>query len=243
MVGLSDQTVNYGRLAEVYDAIMGDPEGVERYAEMLDKYLHGRKVLDLACGTGDLTLALHKKGYRMTGLDLSQPMLDITAAKFHPDSIRLFCLDMLNFNLGETFDSIICANDSVNYCDSLQQYEALFYGVNCHLTLGGTFFFDVHMESRLKEFSEPFEESGRIGQMGYQWLIESEPPVLRHTITIYSKGYPVIETHQQYIFEISEILSLLSQCGFRWEIIDPKKINDLYLNEKYLICATKERNL
>lgn len=243
MVGLSDQTVNYDQLAAVYDAIMGDPEGVEHYAEMLANYLHGRKVLDLACGTGDLTMALHQKGYQMTGLDLSRPMLDIAAAKFHPNSIRLICSDMLDFNLGETFESIVCANDSVNYCESLNQYKALFCGVNRHLSMEGIFFFDLHMESRLQEFYEPFEESGRIGMFGYQWIIESEPPMLRHTITLYSQGYPVIETHQQYIFDIKEILSLLSQCGFQWEIIDPKKVNDLYLNEKYLICATKERNV
>ncbi len=243
MGGLSDQTLNYVQLALVYDAIMGDPQGVICYARMLSDFLSGNKVLDLACGTGDLTRRLHDMGYRMTGLDVSEPMLKIARNKVSTDEVRFVCMDMLDLGLNEIFDSVVCANDSINYCRSLLQLKALFTGVNRHLVLGGPFIFDVHMESRLKEFSDPFEEEGVIDGLGYHWLIESEPPILRHTVTIYGRGYPVVEVHEQTVFELKDILSLLTDCGFRWTRIDPKKYDDLYLDEKYMICAIKEREL
>src|SRR5437879_12120685 len=46
--------------------------------EAIDKILHLRKggrILDVACGAGRHTIELAKRGYRVTGLDLSSPLL------------------------------------------------------------------------------------------------------------------------------------------------------------------------
>ena len=41
----------------------------------------GASVLDLACGTADLTIALSQKGFRLTGLDISREMVEVGKAK------------------------------------------------------------------------------------------------------------------------------------------------------------------
>ena len=41
----------------------------------------GDRALDLCCGTGDLALALAQHGANTTGLDFSQPMLDVAARR------------------------------------------------------------------------------------------------------------------------------------------------------------------
>jgi demethylmenaquinone methyltransferase/2-methoxy-6-polyprenyl-1,4-benzoquinol methylase len=41
----------------------------------------GERALDLCCGTGDLTFALAKKGADVTGLDFSEPMLEVARGK------------------------------------------------------------------------------------------------------------------------------------------------------------------
>lgn len=243
MGGLSEETLNYQHLAEVYDAIMGDSEGVARYCAMLQKVLSGKKILDLACGTGDLTLSLSQLGYHMTGLDLSEPMLEIARRKAEGNSVSYICGNMLSFELNEVFDSIVCANDSVNYCSSLEQLAKLFKGVNRHLPIGGIFVFDYHQISRLEEFSEPFDEEGRVGDIGYHWHIESDSIVLRHTITLYGSGYPIVETHEQFVFDLEDIQRLLIEQGFECEVIDPADIADLYLDEKWIIKAQKERDV
>jgi len=46
----------------------------------------GERALDLCCGTGDITFALEKKGAEVTGLDFSEPMLEVArekAARIH----------------------------------------------------------------------------------------------------------------------------------------------------------------
>lgn len=243
MGGLSEKTLNYQHLAYIYDAIMGDSEGVKRYAAMLQNVLVGRKILDLACGTGDLTRMLSTLGYHMTGLDLSEPMLEIAKAKDEEKLISFICGNMLTLELNEMFDSIVCANDSVNYCSSLDQLTKLFKGVNRHLPIGGVFVFDYHQRSRLEEFSDPFDEEGRVGDIGYHWHIESDPPVLRHIITLYGSGYPIIETHEQFVFDLTDVQRLLSEQGFESEVIDPADVENLYLDEKWIINAQKERDV
>ncbi len=243
MGGLSEETLNYQHLAMIYDAIMGDHEGVMRYSKMLQDVLVGKRILDLACGTGDLTVTLNNLGYLMTGLDLSEQMLEVAKTKTEPGKIRFLCGNMINLNLGEVFDSVVCANDSVNYCSSLEQIANLFESVNRHLPIGGIFVFDYHQKARLAEFIEPFDEEGVVGGVGYWWHIVSEPPMLRHTVTIYGSGYPVVETHDQYIFELKELQTLLEEHGFRCEMIDPTNYDDLYLDEKWMFKAQKERNV
>ena len=243
MGGLSEKTLNYQHLAEIYDAIMGDSEGVARYCAMLQNVLVGRKILDLACGTGDLTLSLRQLGYEMTGLDLSEPMLEIAKQKAEGNTVSFICGNMLTFELNEVFDSIVCANDSVNYCSSLDQLAKMFRAVNRHLPIGGVFVFDYHQKERLEEFSDPFDEEGRVGDIGYHWHIESEPPVLRHIITLYGSGYPIVETHEQFVFDQEDIQRTLSEQGFKSEVIDRADIENLYLDEKWIIKAQKERDV
>jgi SAM-dependent methyltransferase len=240
--GLSEKALNYEHLALIYDAIMGDPEGITRYAQMLNDVLNKGRILDLACGTGDLTITLNDMGYQMTGLDLSNPMLKVAKTKAD-DRIRFIQGDMLNFDLYEVFDGIVCANDSVNYCSSLEEMAKLFENVNRHLAIHGIFVFDYHQIRRLDEFKDAFDEEGLVNDVGYWWHIESEPPKLSHTITIYANGYPVVEKHDQYIFELDEIGKLLHEKGFTIELIDSSAYDDLYTDEKWMIKAVKEREL
>lgn len=242
MGGLSEKTLNYEHLALIYDAIMGDLEGVKRYAQMLKDVLNKGRILDLACGTGDLTITLSNMGYQMTGLDLSKSMLEVAKTK-SDDRIRFVQKDMLNFDLNEVFDGIVCANDSVNYCSSLEEMAKLFENVNRHLRINGTFVFDVHQVKRLDEFKDAFDEEGLVNDVGYWWHIKSEPPKLCHTITIYTNAYPIVEKHTQYVFELDEISKLLHDKGFTFEVIDSSDYDDLYTDEKWMIKAVKEREL
>ncbi len=82
------------------------------------------KVLDIACGTGDLTFALYKRGIEVTGLDIAQKMMDIANEKCE------------RYTLSEKFPSkinppqFICASaDSIPLEDSTFDAVTIGFGI------------------------------------------------------------------------------------------------------------------
>src|SRR5437667_12320313 len=68
-------------IAEYYDAspVVATRQDAPIYLSAARDW--GEPILELGCGTGRITLALAKGGYRVTGLDLSQRMLERCAEK------------------------------------------------------------------------------------------------------------------------------------------------------------------
>ena len=73
----------YGEFAQVYDQLMDDVDydaWAAHYARLMGLCARPvRRVAECACGTGSLTVRLARMGYEMTGLDLSQAMLERAA--------------------------------------------------------------------------------------------------------------------------------------------------------------------
>jgi demethylmenaquinone methyltransferase/2-methoxy-6-polyprenyl-1,4-benzoquinol methylase len=64
----------------------------------------GERALDLCCGTGDLTFALAAKGADVTGLDFSEPMLEVArekSARFGPPGEAKFPSAKIQFIQGD----------------------------------------------------------------------------------------------------------------------------------------------
>jgi SAM-dependent methyltransferase len=102
-------------------------------------------VLELACGTGRLTIPLKKKGIDITGLDYSVPMLErarekAAAAGVKPAFVRG---DARKFSLGKKFKLIFMAFHSLQHLGRREDLEGLFACVAKHLAPGGRFIFDV----------------------------------------------------------------------------------------------------
>ena len=72
----------------------------------------GMSALDLCCGTGDLTLALAKRGSKVTGVDFSEPMLKVAGErqqrqKFPQDAVSFICADAQQIPFPDrTFDAV-----------------------------------------------------------------------------------------------------------------------------------------
>lgn len=81
---------SYTSLASVYDRLNGvDYVKVADHIERQFEKFAAKKpesVLDLACGTGSLTVELAARGYDMTGVDISEEML--SEARFKCDANR-----------------------------------------------------------------------------------------------------------------------------------------------------------
>ena len=108
-------------LAPHYDELMQVvpyPSWAEYVALLLETVEHsGAKLLDCACGTGNVSFELAKLGLEVTGVDLAPHMIQIArekAKEFAPPP-RFFVADLCDFDLGEQFQTATCLYDSLNY--------------------------------------------------------------------------------------------------------------------------------
>ena len=111
---------------------------------VLENLPPGSAVLDLCCGTGQLAAELSRRGYRTTGLDGSEKMIEI-ARKNAPD-VDFVVQDARNFALPDTFSAIFSTFDSLNHVMKLDELEEVFRSVFAVLEGGGYFLFDLNME-------------------------------------------------------------------------------------------------
>ncbi len=148
----------YSSLAEVYDALNFGCD-YNAYAEYLAKEISSNEsfktelVLDLACGTGKLTLLLRDLGYDMTGVDISEDMLSVAREESYKRGIGdvlWLCQDMKDFELYGTVDACVCCLDSINYLTKLKDVKKCFSLVYNYLAPDGIFVFDVNTPHRFK---------------------------------------------------------------------------------------------
>ena len=110
---------------------------------------HGPRLLELACGTGRLTLPLARAGFTITGLDLSPEMLRIARGKLEREPpevqarVRLVQGDMSDFALGEPADLAFLPYSSLFHLHARAQRAACLACMRRHLASGGAAVIDV----------------------------------------------------------------------------------------------------
>ena len=148
----------YSSLAKVYDTLNTGCD-YNALAEYLSKEIKNNEstntelVLDLACGTGKLTLLLRELGYDMTGIDLSEDMLLVAREECYKNGISdvlWLCQDMREFELYGTVDACVCCLDSINYLTKLSDVKKCFSLVYNYLVPDGIFVFDINTPHRFK---------------------------------------------------------------------------------------------
>ena len=100
-----------------------------------------KKVLDLGCGSGWLTIFISKYGFDVTGIDIAKPAIELGKiwAKEDNASVNFLVGDILNLPFKDgTFDAIVC--NSVLEHFRLDQAEVLLEKVHMILKEGGFFF-------------------------------------------------------------------------------------------------------
>lgn len=139
---------SYNYFARFYDDLTQNVE-YEKRVEYLKSFLkqnNNKTVLDLACGTGSMSLPLLCDGYRVIGLDFSEDMLEIASNKFSrvSDNFSLIKADMRSFELSETVGACICTLDSINHLNDINDVKKCFKCVYNSLDNNSVFIFDVN---------------------------------------------------------------------------------------------------
>lgn len=141
----------YDLLAPFYDAINSDID-YRAWANFVEKIIAreyaGRPelLLDLGCGTGKMTLELARRGYDMTGVDISPEMLNVARERAEREGLDVLwlCQDMTEFELYGTVDVALCCLDGINHLTEPQALKKTLGLVHNYLSPDGLFIFDVN---------------------------------------------------------------------------------------------------
>lgn len=220
--------MSYEKFAYLYDELMQDVP-YENWLEIVNVYaaknhISGKKLLDLACGTGELSVRLASAGFSVTGADLSTDMLSVAKAKADEWSlpIEFFQQDMTKLDdLGE-FDIIGIFCDSLNYLNDEQAVLKTFEGVSRLLKKGGIFLFDVHSLFKIEEIFADATFAWDGEDISYIWnSFRGEAKYsVEHELTFFvldelsGKYDRVEESHFQRSFPVSFYKGLLEKTGF-----------------------------
>lgn len=218
--------MGYEDFARFYDLLTENIDYVflaEYYSGILEKY-GGKKtgsLLDIACGSGNLSIPLAKLGYRVTGCDLSEDMLAM--AKQKCENIPWLKLDMTDMPFMDEFDFAVCALDSVNHLEDEKAVEAAFKSVYAALKPGGVFAADMNTIYKHREIlgnnAYTFDYEGLY--CGWQNEYGENDPL--HRVDMFldffsEKSGGSYARYQEQITEIalpvSEVESLLKNTGF-----------------------------
>ncbi len=142
--------MSYSSFASVYDELTMNVDYKKRAEYIMsilaDNGIKDGLLLDLACGTGSLSLEFAEKGFEVIGTDASPDMLMQAQTKAYDagKSILFLCQRMEETDLYGTVRAIVCSLDSINHLGSRAEMEKTFQVLKNFIDDGGIMIFDVN---------------------------------------------------------------------------------------------------
>lgn len=138
----------YDRLAPFYDLFTEGYDHATWLGELealaLGHGLRGKRLLDLACGTGKSFLPMLERGYRVSACDVSPAMVALAAEKVWDPEVDLFVADMCDLPDAAPADLVTCLDDAMNYLVGDDDLVLALRGIERCLRPGGRALFDVN---------------------------------------------------------------------------------------------------
>lgn len=217
----------YEKFALYYDELMDDVDYESWFLYIKNIFkrfdIEPREVLEIACGTGNLTYYLCKEGYNITSFDMSEDMLSIAYNKLLSfKNLKLLKQNMKDFKINKQFDSIVSICDSINYILNEDELLKVFENVYNHLKYGGLFIFDINSYYKLSEiignntfvedrddiyyvWQNYFDKSNNLAQFYLDFFIKNDD----------GNYIRFDEEHIERAYQIEEIESILKEVGFK----------------------------
>ncbi len=217
----------YNKFASIYDELMMDFNYEDWFSyieKIFNKYeKNPRRVLEMACGTGNLSYYIAKKGYNLTCFDLSEDMLSKAYEKLRRfKNVNLIRQNMIDFNLNRSYDCVVSICDSINYITEKEDLLQTFKNVWNHLENDGIFIFDINSFYKLKYIigNNTFVEDRE--EVFYTWqnYYDENKNICEFYLTFfYSEDGECYERfdeeHKEKAYKLDEIIELLEKAGFR----------------------------
>ncbi|MRG86661.1 class I SAM-dependent DNA methyltransferase [Salinibacillus xinjiangensis] len=218
--------MTYQSFAHYYDQLM-DQAPYEQwlyFTQTIIKQYQSKttSILDLGCGTGEISARLAKSGYDVTGVDLSSEMLSIANQKTQERNLSVTWVeqDIRTFNSSMKYDLAVSYCDVVNYITDPQDLKSMFTHIYQALQTDGLFMFDIHSENYIEFLTNQTFAEVR-DEVSYIWFCDEgeEPLSVQHDLSFFVKNdrgsYDRFdEFHEQRTFPVSFYQETLQQIGF-----------------------------
>lgn len=245
----------YGGFAHMYDALTGDVDyskWADYYYKIFRRYgIEPNLGLDLGCGTGSITLEMHKRGCDMIGVDLSAEMLSVARERAAEENRDILFLnqDMTEFELYGTVSFAVSSLDCMNYITNKNSLKRVFKLVNNYLDPKGLFIFDMNTEYKLSTVlgnnTYVYEENG----IFYTWqnYYDKKSRTCDFYLTFFEEDKNGLyrrfdEVHTERAYGIDEVVEMLEKSGMKVEgVFDDKTFNKPTENSTRVFFVAREQ--
>lgn len=195
-----------------------------------------RTVLDVACGEGTFAVAAARKGFVVTGIDVSEHMLTLARERAAREgvSVEFLVRDMRTMEFDRAFDLATCWYDSLNYILKLDELKRTFVAVANALGEDGCFVFDMNTMYGLavnwqRQSCYVQQETAEIFEV-HRATFDYESNIATLRITGFlqqdSRWTRIDEVHEERGYSLDEINRCAEHAGFR-EIAQWGDIRDM----------------
>ncbi len=216
----------FSAVATYYDLLMQSIPYLwwMHYVETLLDYFDrpAQKVLDLCCGTGNLSELMAMSGYTVVGVDRSAAMIEQARRKAQENrsSVRYYVQDAAELELGETFDLIVSLFDSLNNITAPARFAEAMRRAYQHLNSNGVFIFDLNTEyAFVRKFFDQTQLDER-APLRYRWRSQYDKATRLCTVQMEfwvregeTERY-FTEVHTQRAYSEQEVRTMLYDAGF-----------------------------
>jgi len=219
----------YEEYARVYDESgqLAFSLKMRRYLPtLLDRHpVPGRRMLDLACGTGTVAISFAHDGWEVLGIDGSEAMLEQARAKAEDAGACVVWSqqDMRTFVAPARVHLVTCLYYSINYMLTSDDLAAVFRHVYAALEPEGLFLFDMNTAYAFAVLWD--DETHLTDDPHITVIFRSRYDDRRQRVTVVAtvferQGalyYKIQEEHTEQAYPPEQVATLLTDAGFRVE--------------------------
>lgn len=243
----------YGEFAKIYDELINEDIDYDNMVQWIldtcnENNINHIDYLDIACGTGNITIRIAKEFKNIYGVDLSEDMLREAFDKFKDAKIksRIICQDMTELSLNHKFDLITSVLDSTNYIIDDGGLEDYFKGVYTHLKDDGIFIFDVNSFYKLSEILGNNIYTYSEEEVFYTWENVFEDGILSMFLTFFVKQGELYERfeeeHIERAYTEQQLETALNSADLRIiKKCDGYSNNDVQANTERIVYVIKKK--
>lgn len=213
----------YGELSKVYEYVFPLNKNTLKFiSEDLKK---GDRILDLACGSGDYSIALSKMGFTVDGIDLEKNMIEKAICKNinEENKVDFVSGDMSKINeifKGNKYNSIFCVGNSIVHLEDKDKIFRLIKDIYSMLENHGELIIQIVNYDRIVKFGItelPTIQNSEVPLKFIRHYIHrpennkvdfNTKLILKDDKEIYENSVPLL------ILKSDELLSMLSDAGF-----------------------------